>query len=251
MRLMVTLAVMFSLAVACGSGSPTSPGGATALAFPVSPIAQSAIEFITPLGNLNPPDHLGVTRSGAYGIDLGVVNNDLSLGFINPARYASDSVHADAPLKYFVEPLKSSLYTLVQRTGTDRDGQVCFDQAGRLAGNWFLDSLPVAQSAIFTSGPMEMAFVRDVNDPSVVRISIGGMLAMTGIFGVAAGDPDPGSITPASGVVSYQLTGSGFGAPSGVLLVQMTAPDTIRVEAFPGAAPGAVSFTAGARTYVR
>lgn len=328
MRLpLLTLVLALSIGLGCRSGSPTSPdGGAEVLAFTVSPIAQSAIEFITPLGNLNPPDHtlptdhiyfyhhlshqaappfevvapaagtvssilsrnsdqkvnvtvtssisyyldhvllddsvtlnskitagqrLGVTSGAAYAIDLGVVNEGISLGFINPARYASDSVHADAPLKSFVEPLKSSLYALVQRTGSDKDGQVCFDQAGHLAGGWFLDGLPVAQSADFTSGPMELAFVRDVHDPSVVRISIGGTLAMTGIFGVDASDPDPASITPASGVVTYQLSPSAFGAPSGILLVQMTAPDTIRVEAFPGATAGSVSFTASSRTYVR
>ena len=36
-------------------------------------------------------------------------------------------------------------------------------------------------------------------------------------------------MTPASGIVSYQLTSSAFGFVPGVLLVQMTAADTIRV----------------------
>jgi len=324
-----TLAVLACALASCGSGrSPTSPfgSGATSLIFSVSPIAESAIEFITPLGNLNPPghtlptdhiyfyhhlfhqsappfevvapaagtaesvvqhnadqklyirvtssmsyyidhvvlengvginskitagQHLGVTSTGAFGIDLGVVNTALTQGFINPARYSSDSIHADAPLKYFSDPLKTTLYGLVQRSGSDKDGQLCFDQSGTLAGNWFLDSLPVAQSPNVASGPMQLAFVRDVNDPTVVRISIGGTLAITGMLGVGASDPDPASVTPASGVVSYQVTSSSFGFVPGVLLVQMTAPDTIRVEAFPGASPGSVSFTANAQTYVR
>jgi hypothetical protein len=312
-------------ATACGS-SPTSPGGlATSLSFSVSPIDTSVIEFITPLGNLNPPDHtfptdhiyfyhhlnhqtapayvvvapaagtvtsivqhgdqkvnvqvtssqtyyldhvvldgtiqqntkvtagqrLGVTSSGAYGLDLGLVSQNVTLGFINPARYSGDSVHAGAPLKYFAEPLKSTLYGLVSRVGADKDGQVCFDQAGTLAGNWFLESLPVSQSAVFTSGPMELAFVRDVTDPSQFRISIGGTLAMTGVLNVAAGAPDPASVTPATGAVAYAVTPGAFGAPSGVILVQMTAASSIRIEAFPGGTSGAVSFTSNTRTYVR
>ena len=316
---------LFAITAACGS-SPTSPGSlASALSFSVSPIDAPVIESVTPLGNLNPPDHtfptdhiyfyhhlshptapayavvapaagtvtsivqhndqklyvqvtssltyyldhvvldaaikqntkvtagqrLGVTSSGAFGIDLGVVNTGVTLGFINPARYATDSVHADAPLKYFAEPLKTTLYGFVQRVGADKDGQVCFDLAGTLAGNWFLDSLAVSQSAVYTSGPMELAFVRDVNDPSQLRISIGGTLAMTGALNVAAGAPDPASVTPASGVVAFPVTSSVFGAPSGVILVQMTSGNTITVEAFPGGTAGNVSFTASARTYVR
>ena len=44
-------------AQACGGRSPTSPSLGNSLAFTHSPIDPSAITFITPLGNLNPPEH--------------------------------------------------------------------------------------------------------------------------------------------------------------------------------------------------
>src|SRR4029079_5020668 len=53
-----------AMSIACGKSSSSStspsptPGGSSAtFAFRASPIAPSAIEFIAPLGNLNPPDH--------------------------------------------------------------------------------------------------------------------------------------------------------------------------------------------------
>ena len=41
-------------------------------------------------------------------------------------------------LKYFTEPARSTLYAKVGREGSDKDGKINFDQAGRLAGNWFV-----------------------------------------------------------------------------------------------------------------
>src|SRR5262245_1597388 len=208
------------------SGSPSGPSGsgtAATLAFTVSPIPVSAIEFVTALGQINPPDHtlptdhiyfyhrlnhpnapqyevvapaggtvatvlkgnddkvyisvtsshtyylghvtldsgirdgvkvqagqrLGVTSNLSYGLDLGLLNQSFTQGFINPARYNNDSLHADAPLKYFDEPLRSTLYGMVTRTGGDKDGEINFDRAGRLAGGWFLDGLPVQTSTNF------------------------------------------------------------------------------------------------------
>jgi hypothetical protein len=109
----------------------------------------------------------------------------------------------------------------------------------------------VSESAVVSAGPMQAAFVRDVNDPSQIRVSIGGTLALSGLFGVAAGSPEPESITPASGAVAYALTSAAFGFPGGVLRVQMTGTDAIRMEAFPGAVADPGGFTAAARVYVR
>ena len=217
---------------ACGGGSNSNPSGpsdpsgngglagvgAGPLVFRASPVALDAIRFITPLGNLNPPDHtlptdhiyfyvanpdqgespasrrtdffapadgivadvinngagadrkvrvqatptivyyldhlvpeialsrgtkltagqrIGTTGSTSFGIDLGVVNDALTLSFVNPSRWNSETLHADAPLKYYEEPLRSQLYSRVQRIGPDLDGRIDFDVAGRLSGAWF------------------------------------------------------------------------------------------------------------------
>lgn len=91
---------------------------------------------------------MGVTGSTAYGIDLGVINEQKTVFFVNPLRYPSTTVHGDAPLPYFDEPLRSRLYARVQRIGGDLDGRFDFDVAGRLVGNWFLEGLAVNESAV-------------------------------------------------------------------------------------------------------
>lgn len=74
---------------------------------------------------------IGTTGTSARGIDLGVINNILTLAFANPARYPAESLHGDAPLKYFGEPLRSQMYAKVNRIGADKDGQFQFDIDGR------------------------------------------------------------------------------------------------------------------------
>jgi hypothetical protein len=174
--------------------------------------------------------HLGKTTTGAFGIDLGLMNSDITLSFITPARYSGNSLHADAPLKYFAEPLKSQLYALVQGTGANRDGQVSFDQPGRLVGNWFHESLSITESAGPNGWTRHLAFVRDNLDPSKTRISVGGTLTSAGIFSIGAGDPDPASVTTASGPVTFQIASTAFGGPSGPMIVTMASDTRIRVQ---------------------
>lgn len=174
--------------------------------------------------------HLGKTVVGEYGIDLGLMNFDLTLTFVTPARYSGNSLHADAPLKYFSEPLKTQLYALVQGTGANRDGQVSFDQPGRLVGGWFHESLSIADSAGPNGWTRHLAFVRDNLDPSKIRISIGGTLTSAGVFSIGAADPDPATVTTASGPVTFQMTSTSFGGPSGPLTVTMVSDTRIRVQ---------------------
>jgi hypothetical protein len=327
------LAVLASAAIsACGgSHTPASPSStsngsgvnvpAGTLTLRVSPIDQSAIRWITPLGNLNPPAHpiptdhiyfyfadpdaretaearrtdffapgdgtvttvlgsvgteskvfiqqtstfsyyldhlilsvplqrgsavtagqrLGTTGS-AYGIDLGVINQSLNLNFLIPSHYIGDTIHADAPLKYFAEPIRSQLYARVQRVGSDLDGKIDFDVAGRLAGNWFLGSNAL------------LAFVYDTYDPSSVRISTGAG-ALQGVFSIAAGEPAPSDVSPASGKVTYTLTRAITGPPrtgingvAGYMLVEMTDATHLRMETF---IDRPTDFTAAAGTYAR
>ena len=335
------IAVLLSLMAlnACSSGShdsPTSPSSATAgestgsvnagpFVFRASPVAVEAIRWITPLGNLNPPDHtvptdhiyfyiaapdagesfvtmrtaffapadgtvttlfgavgaeskivvratstisyyidhiipdvtvspgtrlaagqrLG-TSGAAYAVDLGVINTGLTLtGFANPARYPSDTLHADAPLKYYEEPLRSQLYAKVQRLGSDRDGKIDFDVPGRLAGNWYVEN-----------GTNAVAFAYNTYDPAQVRISIGGILATNGVFSTGAAEPRPRDVSVESGLVRYTLTRARtglpllFDTPFGSMLVQMLTDTRMRAEVF-AANSRADAFTSNARTFIR
>ena len=338
--------VVFALALsaacggASGGGTSTGPTGSTGpnlppgtpsgpFVFRASPIAVDAIRVITPLGNLNPPDHtvptdhiyfyvaipdagespaarrtafvapadgtvtslytssgttdvkvvvratttvsyyldhlipeislvpgtkvtagqrLG-TSGAAYAVDLGVMNDTVRLmGFVNPSRYPPDTLQAEAPLKYFEEPLRSQLYAKVQRIGPDLDGKIDFDIPGRLSGNWFGqgDNIP-------------LAFAYDTFDPGQVRIAVAGLprsgFYISLVFAIAAGDPFPRDVSVASGKVRYTLTNSRTGPPLGGtpstrLLVQMLDEGRIRAEGFlyPSTAD---DFTSAAKTYVR
>ncbi len=326
-------ALMAALALACGGSGITSPSTnssnifganfpAGTLVLKHSLIDQSAIAWITPLGNLNPPDHtlptdhiyfyvtdpvtgfplnvahvpfyapgdgtvtwmlggtgqeskimvrqtstfsyyvdhliLGAgisvgtvltsgqqigTSGNAYAVDLGVINDGLTLGFVNPSRYTDgEMLHADAPLKYYTEPVRSQLYARVQRLGSERDGSINFDKAGTLAGNWYSQF-----------GNIPLSFAYDTYDSSVPLISIG-VGTWQGIFGFAAGDPLPRDVTVASGRVLFSLYGTRSGpnrqvnAPTFWMLVQMTDDTHIREEIF---ATRPSDFTASALNFTR
>ncbi len=77
-----------------------------------------------------------VGESRGIAVDLGVVNEQLTLpGFINPERYGWQTLHTDSPYKYFAEPLRSQLYSMVRRNTVDKDGKIDYDIPGTLIGN--------------------------------------------------------------------------------------------------------------------
>jgi hypothetical protein len=199
---------------------------------------------------------LGDTKV-AGGVDFGVINEEWTNPFVNPSRYGDDTRHADSPIKYFVEPLRSQLYAKVWREGADKDGRIAQDVAGTLAGNWFLEGLPNDASSMGPDGwNKQLAFVADPLVPSRPRVSIGGQLASSGLWTLAAGDPPFASITPASGQVQLHLTTVDPNYPDrpavqiGMMLVQLLAPDRLRAEVFPSANE-ALAFTGAAKIYLR
>lgn len=306
-----------------GSTGVTGGGLASTLVFTHSPIPFDAIEFVVPIGNLNPPGHtlptdhayfyfrlqhpdapqyevvapaggiviqvrrerddyvriqatgshtyylghviadqtlmsgatvaagqrLGVTSNLAYGIDLGLANDRVTLGFVNPTRYSTDTLHAENPFKYFADDLRGRLYGKELGNGAQPDGRIDYDRAGTLAGNWFLDGLAGSQSSLLEAGSKQLAFVRDIDDPSSLRISIGGSLSLVGPFATDPGVPDPESVASASGPVAYRLLV--VGSPRGWLLVEMLSADHLRAETFPESASAPSAFTGQSLTYSR
>jgi len=145
----IALAVV---AASCGSSaSPSNPSNPTTtprpsgrFALTASPLDPAVVEFIAPLGNLNPPGHTlptdhiyfyyrllnpsapaRVVFAPADGTVQSAINGndgEAKLPFANPARYSSESLHVDSPIKYFDEPVRSQLYALVRRASGDRDG---------------------------------------------------------------------------------------------------------------------------------
>ena len=205
-----------------------------------------------------------VTAGAVFGtspgvaFDFAVTDQTTTQSFITPARYGLDTIYARSPWPYFTEPLRTSLYAKVQRSGSDLDGKINFDVAGTLSGNWFADDLPVSQSSgnDINIGGKQLAFARDVRFPDRQRVSIGGF-NFTGLFGVPPEAPDFAAINPASGMVTYQLLNTGEpGGPAGVtqlglLLVQLTDASHLKVEVVPDSVSTSASFGSNAKVYIR
>jgi hypothetical protein len=189
----------------------------------------------------------GNPRTGA--VDLGVVDYQSERSFITPARYHEFDRHCADPFSAFTPDLREALLALNPRTIEPRGGKINYDVAGTLAGNWFLESLPVEGSSGHTFAYGQLAFVYDNVNPVLVRVSCGGTLATAPFSrGVTGNTPDPASVTPASGLVKYALSSP---TPS-VLLVQMMSEGTLRAEVFADAAPEDIAgFTASAQNYIR
>lgn len=199
---------------------------------------------------------IGVSDGIAF--DFAVTDQLTKQGFIVPARYGMDSIYAQSPFPFFVEPIRSALYAKVQRVGADLDGKINFDVAGTLSGNWFEDSLPVVGSTTndVTVGQRQIAFARDVRFPDRQRVSVGG-LGLTGLWGVPPGATDFVAVTPASGMVVYRLlyTGEPGGPPgtdqAGLLLAQLVDGGHLRLEVINDRVATTASFTGQARNYIR
>ena len=205
---------------------------------------------------VNAGDTIGTTTGRCPSIDLGVI--DLSVhpaGFVNAQRYGDFGRHAASPYRYFVEPLRSWLYSRVrlhEGVPANKDGRIDWGVPGKLAGDWFHSSIG-AMDASVTMGPQgwpkTLAFAYDWFANSEPRISIGGSMSPAGVLRIAPTDPDPATVSVASGLVAFQGTPvMGVIAP-GWLLVQMLTPDRIRAQYFPG--PSRPTAFTASHEYVR
>lgn len=199
---------------------------------------------------------IGTTTGFCPSFDLGAYDLDVTLpGLVNQARYGDNTRHTVSPYKYFSEPLRSFYYSrsrLFEGVPTNRDGRIDFGVAGRLSGDWFHSSLPVdaGSSGSPVGWAKSLAFAYDWYNGSA-RVSVGGTIAAPFSGSIGATDPDPATVTTATGVVGYQISRPGATETYGWMLVQMTASDRIRVEFFLGATSRPAGFTAAAQEYLR
>ena len=199
---------------------------------------------------------LGTTAGGNGGIvsiDLGVMNPAVTQCFVDPTHYNYGTLHADSPLRYYDEPLRSTLYSMVRCDGNDKDGQICLDVDGTLAGNWFSEG----------AGPddwnRELAFAVDPLHPGFRRIVMGGELGVAGITATRPTAPEPAMVTPQSGRVVYPLLGfdpnlggrTYYVPIEGFLLVEMLTGRRVRVELRWGSLDSLSDFGPMARIYTR
>lgn len=197
-------------------------------------------------------DSIGVTLPGAA-IDLGAFDYSQKLpGFIVPERYPDQTLYCVSPWKYFTEPLRAQFYSRIRRVTSDKDGRIDYDQPGKLVGSWFHESVPKTPETNGPAGwPKSLAFAYDYNDPSAVRVSIGGTISAPGLWTIPADAPRPESVTSATGVVTYRLLHPHQLTQSGLMLVQMLDEGRIRVQVFENTQATSAAFTPAALIYVR
>ncbi len=206
---------------------------------------------------VNAGDVIGTTTGRCPSMDLGVIDLDVTAPrLFNTKRY-SYTAHAASPYKYFSEPLRSfylSRIRMYEGVPIYKEGRIDWGVAGKLSGDWFHNSI-ASDDGTLSMGPQgwpkSISFARDWFDSTKVRISIGGTIATPGVVSIKSTDPDPASVSMASGIVAYQTTPILGFIQAGWMLAQMIADDRIRVEYFAGATLKPAAFTGSAQDYVR
>ena len=205
---------------------------------------------------------IGTTSGMAAGVDFGVVNLQVTNMFAAPERYPQIFRSADHPVSHFAEPLRSQLIAKITPAPALVYGRVSWDRAGTLEGNWYLEGTPDNETANQPDyWPNLLCFVYDPWFQDEVRIGFGTALTVNpvlvpngGPVGISSG-PAPETVTPASGLVVYQLASEvelvhTTSLAVGTLLVQMTDATHVTVEGFADQGEH-TAFTANARHYVR
>ncbi len=188
---------------------------------------------------LNTGDLVGYARLRTGAFDIGVVNYNKVTSFNTPERYHEFYLHYDDPYNYFTDSIRYMLEAKNPRIGEPKGGRVCFDLYGTLAGNWFLEGTPVnIESSGYQYGAYQLAFVYDMYNSSIIRISCGGTLEGSPFaFTVTGNSPAPESVTPSSGKVKYVFNAPLFEC---TMLVQMLDEERIRVQTFKDIDPSEV-----------
>ncbi len=192
-------------------------------------------------------------------MDFSVVDFSLNLNFLNPSRYPDTHIYSGDIFDYFQEPLRTQMLASAARQLPPRGGKIDYDVAGRIVGNWFLPG-----TTAFHQWSRQLAIVYDHLQGDRIFIADGSPMndvpgnqnpGAPDIWWVNGNGPQPETIGVADGMVQYTLIAPGLGPDAskpvlGVMLVQMTAVGSIRVEVFKGVTQ-ATAFTPAAKDYQR
>jgi len=180
-------------------------------------------------------------------LDMWAIDENVKLNFIHPEKY-SYAANAVCPLDYFEDNLKATLYQKVSRTAEPRGGKIDFDQPGKLVGNWFLENI----TDPLGGWGKHLAFVYDRDDPSQIRVSVGGTLSiLVGVYQIDGNSPDPAEVSAENGIIVYRLRGTtNWQGETATILAQVVDNEKIKVEGFEGH-PSDPTFTSNAKYYTR
>lgn len=225
--------------------------------------------------------HVEVTAGeviGRYGgsVDYNVVDEAVTLPFINPASYEREpwKIHCTDPFEYFNESLKSTLIEKCVRTHDPFGGKICYDIDGKLLGTWFEEGTNGYEGLDpdrYWAG--HLSIVYDSIDPEAVIVSIGTFVDTAEQFAVLGNSPDPATISVEEDLVVYELVDFEYVTNGtvwdrnnlvkgltvqtseyvqGVILLQLLEDRQLKVEIFPGKTAAEVpGFTDGFCIYER
>jgi hypothetical protein len=203
-------------------------------------------------------DTIATTNGRCPSMDLGVYDMGMTpVGLLNSIRYGQQTLHVVSPYQYFSEPLRSFYYAHVRMyegVPRNKDGRVDWGVRGRLVGDWFHASLPHdanTQPDKASEWAKSISFAYDWFDNTSPRISIGGTLTEPGVLSIAAGDPDPATVSVSSGLIAYHGTPVIGRTAPGWVLVQMLTDERLRVEYFTESNVKPTAFTTAAQEYLR
>jgi hypothetical protein len=193
-----------------------------------------------------------------HGFDFGIVNYGVERSFVRPERYPQEYRYAEHPVAQFPEPLRSEL---MGRSSSLSEplGHLDFDVPGTVAGGWFLQGTPTANSLDLANDHRRQWFGRWIEREETRVVAFGhpwpGLPNRVQASSLSA--PAWEEITPSSGRVAIQLWWLDFqalpinsDASSGTVLLELLDATTLRVEWFPHHDPVS-EFTAAALDYER
>ena len=162
-------------------------------------------------------------------------------------------MNADSPYKYYPDPLKSQLYALVNRISADKDGKIDYDIKGGLIGNWFHESVTIAESNGPDAWPKSISLAPDSYDPTQMIVACGGYIGVLGKFKASPTDPDPSQVSVNTGKVVYHLNNYfNSGTPNpGIIIVQVLDNMRAKFEYFAYPVSDSVQFDSLAQIYSR
>lgn len=174
--------------------------------------------------------------------------------------------HTVDPFDYVDEPLRNRLLALNPRKVKPLGGQIGYDVAGRLVGNWFRQEsggyAGLNRRLDYWDG--HVAFVYHHVEPANLVVSLGNYEGSPRQFWVKGNAPDPAKVSAADGLVKYELLWGQLGSSGqrtvrhdadvvqGVVLAQVLPDGRLRLEVLPGRTGAEVKgFSEAARIYER
>jgi len=121
------------------------------------------------------------------GFDIGLYDyNKPALGFINPVRYYNDTNHTACFADYYIPELKAKYEAkfanmdpmskkLIKRTSAPVCGQVMYDKAGTISGDWFKG--PATKENITDNDALVL--IRDNIQPELAKLSWANVISFT------------------------------------------------------------------------